>query len=92
VGNAMQSMPAGTLISGPEITPDELQLAARNHSMPLETQPSRRTGVKHLIALQDHDKSATTNHGTKTFIVHGNPPNSGIGLTPRARPESLSAP
>jgi sulfane dehydrogenase subunit SoxC len=36
VRNTIQSMPAGTLISSPEITPDELQLAARNHSMPLE--------------------------------------------------------
>jgi sulfane dehydrogenase subunit SoxC len=36
VSKALQSMPAGTLISSPEITPDELQLAARNHSMPLE--------------------------------------------------------
>lgn len=34
--NAIRSLPAGTLISDPEITPDELQLAARNHSMPLE--------------------------------------------------------
>lgn len=34
--NAIESLPAGTLVSGPEITPDELQLAARNHSMPLE--------------------------------------------------------
>ena len=34
--NAIQSPPAGTLISSPEITPDELQLAVRNHSMPLE--------------------------------------------------------
>ena len=31
-----QSLPAGTLIANPEITPDELQLAVRNHSMPLE--------------------------------------------------------
>lgn len=30
------SRPAGTLIDTPEITPDELQLAVRNHSMPLE--------------------------------------------------------
>jgi sulfane dehydrogenase subunit SoxC len=30
------SRPAGTLIETPEITPDELQLAVRNHSMPLE--------------------------------------------------------
>ena len=36
MGDAIQSPPAGTLISGSEITPDELQLAARNHSMPLE--------------------------------------------------------
>src|SRR2546430_14078910 len=28
--------PAGTLISSPDITPEELQLAVRNHSMPLE--------------------------------------------------------
>jgi sulfane dehydrogenase subunit SoxC len=27
---------AGTLIDGPDITPEELQLAVRNHSMPLE--------------------------------------------------------
>src|SRR4029077_10122827 len=31
-----ESLPAGTLITGPEITQDELQLAVRNHSMPLE--------------------------------------------------------
>jgi sulfane dehydrogenase subunit SoxC len=30
------SLPAGTLIDGPDITPNELQLAVRNHSMPLE--------------------------------------------------------
>ncbi len=30
------SPPAGTLIPSAEITPDELQLAVRNHSMPLE--------------------------------------------------------
>jgi len=30
------SRPAGTLIPTPDITPDELQLAVRNHSMPLE--------------------------------------------------------
>jgi sulfane dehydrogenase subunit SoxC len=33
---AVESLPAGTLITSPEITPDELQLAGRNHSMPLE--------------------------------------------------------
>ncbi len=31
-----ESLPAGTLVDRPEITPDELQLAVRNHSMPLE--------------------------------------------------------
>jgi sulfane dehydrogenase subunit SoxC len=30
------SLPAGALLPGPELTPDELQLAVRNHSMPLE--------------------------------------------------------
>ena len=30
------SRPAGTLIPTPDITPEELQLAVRNHSMPLE--------------------------------------------------------
>jgi DMSO/TMAO reductase YedYZ molybdopterin-dependent catalytic subunit len=33
---AGQPLPAGTLIDRPDITPDELQLAVRNHSMPLE--------------------------------------------------------
>jgi sulfane dehydrogenase subunit SoxC len=36
-GKITESRPAGTLITGSEITPDELQLAVRNHSMPLET-------------------------------------------------------
>src|SRR5258708_17343429 len=35
-GKVTDSLPAGTLITGPEITPSELQLAVRNHSMPLE--------------------------------------------------------
>ena len=30
------SLPAGTLMDGPDITPAELQLAHRNHSMPIE--------------------------------------------------------
>ncbi len=34
--NVTESLPAGTLIDGLEITPSELQLAVRNHSMPLE--------------------------------------------------------
>src|SRR4029077_12554069 len=32
----MKSRPAGTLMETPDITLDELQLAVRNHSMPLE--------------------------------------------------------
>jgi DMSO/TMAO reductase YedYZ molybdopterin-dependent catalytic subunit len=35
-GKVTDSQPAGTLITGPDITKDELQLAVRNHSMPLE--------------------------------------------------------
>src|SRR5579859_4380491 len=31
-----QQLQAGSLIEHPDITPDELQLAVRNHSMPLE--------------------------------------------------------
>ena len=36
MGHNIASLPAGTLVSSAEITPDELQLAVRNHSMPLE--------------------------------------------------------
>lgn len=32
----MTSLPAGALIQSPDLTPEELQLAVRNHSMPLE--------------------------------------------------------
>src|SRR5216684_8562905 len=35
-GKVTDSLPAGTLMKGPDITPSELQLAVRNHSMPLE--------------------------------------------------------
>jgi len=35
-GKVTESLPAGTLIAGAEITQSELQLAVRNHSMPLE--------------------------------------------------------
>ncbi|HSS92802.1 MAG TPA: sulfite oxidase [Candidatus Dormibacteraeota bacterium] len=35
-GRLTDTKPAGTLIPEPGITPDELQLAVRNHSMPLE--------------------------------------------------------
>ncbi len=36
IGKVTDSLPAGTLIDGPDITQNELQLAVRNHSMPLE--------------------------------------------------------
>ena len=36
MASEVPSLPAGTLISDPGITTDELQLAARNHSIPLE--------------------------------------------------------
>lgn len=36
MGKKIASLPAGTLMPSAEITPDELQLAVRNHSMPLE--------------------------------------------------------
>lgn len=47
----VNSLPAGTLISGPEITPDELQLAGRNHSMPLEAlrYPITPIGLHYLL-------------------------------------------
>lgn len=50
-----QSMPAGTLISSPDITPDELQLAVRNHSMPLEAlrHPVTPLGLHYLLTHFD---------------------------------------
>ena len=36
MSKTVESRTAGTLIPTPDITPEELQLAARNHSMPLE--------------------------------------------------------
>ncbi len=44
-------MPAGTLIHMPEITRDELQLAVRNHSMPLEAlrYPITPLGLHYLL-------------------------------------------
>ncbi|HZQ49093.1 MAG TPA: sulfite oxidase [Candidatus Dormibacteraeota bacterium] len=46
-----ESLPAGTLIDRPEITPDELQLAVRNHSMPLEAlrYPITPLGLHYLL-------------------------------------------
>lgn len=45
------SRPAGTLIESPDITPDELQLAVRNHSMPLEAlrYPITPLGLHYLL-------------------------------------------
>jgi DMSO/TMAO reductase YedYZ molybdopterin-dependent catalytic subunit len=45
------SLPAGTLIDGPDITLQELQLAVRNHSMPLEAlcHPITPIGLHYLL-------------------------------------------
>jgi sulfane dehydrogenase subunit SoxC len=47
----IRSLPAGTLIDQPAITPDELQLAVRNHSMPLEAlrYPITPLGLHYLL-------------------------------------------
>jgi sulfane dehydrogenase subunit SoxC len=49
------SLPAGTLITGPDITRDELQLAVRNHSMPLEalTYDITPVGLHYLLVHFD---------------------------------------
>src|SRR6266852_2465600 len=46
---------AGTLIDGPDITPSELQLAVRNHSMPLEAlrYPVTPIGLHYLLTHFD---------------------------------------
>jgi len=51
VAKTVESLPAGTLIPGVEITPDELQLAVRNHSMPLEAlrYPITPIGLHYLL-------------------------------------------
>jgi sulfane dehydrogenase subunit SoxC len=51
VRKAVESLPAGTLMPGAEITPDELQLAGRNHSMPLEAlrYPITPIGLHYLL-------------------------------------------
>ena len=50
-----ESLPAGTLIDRPDITPDELQLAVRNHSMPLEAlrYPITPVGLHYLLTHFD---------------------------------------
>ncbi|HET7338398.1 MAG TPA: sulfite oxidase [Candidatus Dormibacteraeota bacterium] len=51
MGKVLRSRPAGTLIESPDITPDELQLAVRNHSMPLEAlrYPVTPIGLHYLL-------------------------------------------
>ena len=51
MGKVSSSRPAGTLIESPDITLDELQLAVRNHSMPLEAlrYPITPTGLHYLL-------------------------------------------
>jgi sulfane dehydrogenase subunit SoxC len=51
VGKVLQSRPAGTLVDTPDITLDELQLAVRNHSMPLEAlrYPITPIGLHYLL-------------------------------------------
>jgi sulfane dehydrogenase subunit SoxC len=51
VRKATESLPAGTLIDRSDITPDELQLAGRNHSMPLEalSYPITPVGLHYLL-------------------------------------------
>ena len=52
---ATDTPPAGTLITGPEITLSELQLAVRNHSMPLEAlcYPITPIGLHYLLTHFD---------------------------------------
>ncbi|HUE68049.1 MAG TPA: sulfite oxidase, partial [Candidatus Acidoferrum sp.] len=51
MGKVMKSRPAGTLMETPDITLDELQLAVRNHSMPLEAlrYPITPIGLHYLL-------------------------------------------
>jgi DMSO/TMAO reductase YedYZ molybdopterin-dependent catalytic subunit len=52
---AADSPAAGTLIDGPNITPSELQLAVRNHSMPIEAlrYPITPIGLHYLLTHFD---------------------------------------
>src|ERR1700757_3169572 len=51
MGKVMQSKPAGTLVDTPDLTLEELQLAVRNHSMPLEAlrYPITPIGLHYLL-------------------------------------------
>jgi DMSO/TMAO reductase YedYZ molybdopterin-dependent catalytic subunit len=51
----LESLPAGTLMDGPDLTPAELQLAVRNHSMPLEAlrYPITPLGLHYLLTHFD---------------------------------------
>ena len=51
MSKTVEERPAGTLIPTPDITPEELQLAVRNHSMPLEAlhYPITPIGLHYLL-------------------------------------------
>jgi DMSO/TMAO reductase YedYZ molybdopterin-dependent catalytic subunit len=51
LSKTVETRPAGTLIPTPDITPEELQLAVRNHSMPLEAlhYPITPIGLHYLL-------------------------------------------
>ena len=51
MSKTVEARPAGTLIPTPDITPEELQLAVRNHSMPLEAlhYPITPIGLHYLL-------------------------------------------
>ena len=65
-----ESLPAGTLIDRPDITPDELQLAVRNHSMPLEAlrYPITPVGLHYLLI---HFDIPAVDEATWTLQVGG---------------------
>ncbi|HKW73342.1 MAG TPA: sulfite oxidase [Candidatus Dormibacteraeota bacterium] len=65
-----QSRPAGTLVESPEITPEELQLAVRNHSMPLEALRHAITPIG-LHYLLIHFDIPAVDEGTYELSVGG---------------------
>ncbi len=70
MGDAVAARAAGTLIETPEITPEELQLAVRNHSMPLEALRYDVTpaGLHYLLI---HFDIPPVDAGTYTLTVGG---------------------
>ena len=75
---------AGTLIDSPDITPEELQLAVRNHSMPLEALRYDLTpvGLHYLLIHFDIPAVDPTAYGLtgsmQAFTDSGRIQNSGI--------------